>query len=246
MHPKTDILVLVHNQLPITQGFIRNLYKNTQNFNLIFLDNGSTDDTPELLKTGNWKVITSKENIGIIKGRNQLAKEVTSDYFVNLDNDQYVNEGWLESLFELMNKGNDVVGAEAWLLLPPDTKGLLTGPDKVYSRAYFPIKRCTKLDDTYSYVGCGGMLIKKSVYKTIGLFDEIYSPAYFEDPDFSWRCIKNGYKIAWDYNCKINHLANSTTNKQNLFNRNTQFLKSLSLFQEKWKPFYPGPFCTKK
>ena len=52
MLPRTDIICLVHNSLPVTRGFVKSLFANTSNFRLIFVDNGSTDDTPKFLKDG--------------------------------------------------------------------------------------------------------------------------------------------------------------------------------------------------
>jgi len=62
--PKFDIICLVHNKLPITRGFVKSIFAHTSNFQLIFVDNGSTDGTAEFLKKGaddnKWKVVTSQ------------------------------------------------------------------------------------------------------------------------------------------------------------------------------------------
>ena len=52
MTPRVDIICLVHNGLSITKGFVKALFENTSNFRLIFVDNGSTDGTPDFLKEG--------------------------------------------------------------------------------------------------------------------------------------------------------------------------------------------------
>jgi len=49
VNPKTDIVVLVHNSLPVTKGFIKHLFQNTENFRLIEVDNGSGAETAEYL-----------------------------------------------------------------------------------------------------------------------------------------------------------------------------------------------------
>jgi GT2 family glycosyltransferase len=241
MLPKVDICVLVHNQLNITKGFIDNLFQFTKSdFNLIFLDNGSTDGTNDFLKKSDkWKLITSKTNLGVINGRNELFNHVTSDFFINLDNDQYVCKGWLNKLFNTYEQGYDIVGCEAWLLSSPVHKKNIVFNGKSVEGSYFPIKKCNHVSEEFSYIGCGGMLIRTDIPKKIGLFDSIFNPAYFEDPDFSYNCIKNGYKLGWCYDCPINHLAHQTFNNQNLFNKNSQFYISWNKFKNKWKDFYP-------
>lgn len=243
MLPRTDIICLVHNQLHITKQFVKHLFNNTANFHLIFIDNDSTDGTDEFLNEGKknnrWEVISPGENLGVIKGRNLGAQHIKSDYFLNIDNDQLVQKGWLESLFQLMNR-NDIVGCEAWELMPPKSSGALVMNGQIVSdRSYFPYKHCKYPNDTFTYIGCGGCLIKKKVYDSIGLFDERFSPAYFEDPDFGFRAILAGFKLGWCHNCPIIHLEHQTFNTQQLFNKNTQFQKSWKAFRDKWSPYFP-------
>ncbi|KKL59937.1 hypothetical protein LCGC14_2210360, partial [marine sediment metagenome] len=99
---------------------------------------------------------------------------------------------------------------------------------------------CTNKRDRFTYIGCGGMLIKKKVYDDIGLFDEQFGPFYFEDPDFWFTAIQHGYKIGWSHNCPIEHLVHKTINNQCLSDKSTQFVKSWKLFQKKWYPYFPG------
>lgn len=245
MNETTDIICLVHNQLTITKGFVDHLFSNTDNFRLIFVDNGSTDETPEYLAEGaqanRWTVVSPGRNLGIIEGRNLGAQHIKTKYFVNIDNDQYVKKGWLDQLFDLINEGYDVVGCEAWMLHPPGSCGAVVIGNVTHGRAYYPFRRCTNSKERFAYIGCGGMLIKKDVYDQIGLFDERFSPAYFEDPDFCFRAIKAGYRLGWCPSCPVDHLAHQTMNSQSLFQKNAQFMKSWKAFIQKWHPYFPEP-----
>jgi len=249
MHPTTDIVCLVHNQLNVTKGFVRHLFANTKNFNLIFVDNNSTDGTTAWLEEGRqdhkWQVVTAfrddkRANLGVICGRNLGASFVTSDYFTNIDNDQYVEPGWLDALHQHMEKGYDVVGCEAWKLVPPNKGGgVVVVGGQTHKRSYFPYKRCINPKDDWTYIGCGGMLIKRAVYEEIGLFDERFSPAYFEDPDFCFRALLAGFKLSWCPESKITHLSHQTLNSQKLFEKNTQFVQSWTRFKDKWNGWFP-------
>ncbi len=246
MHPKVDIIVLVHNHWATTQGFIKHVFANTENFRLIFIDNGSTDETSEQLelgqRQGKWEVVSPGENLGVIGGRNLGAKHIESDFFLNIDNDQYPKKGWMDGLFDLLDEGYDIVGSEAWALLPPKSPGtIVVNNITIPDRSYFPHKHCSNPMDRFTYIGCGGMLIKTEIYEKIGLFDEIFSPAYFEDPDFCFRSIQSGFKLGWKHDCPINHLSHQTFNDQNLFDKNSQFVKSWMAFREKWFPYFPKP-----
>ena len=246
MHPRTDIIVLVHNRLDVTKSCIEHLFANTSNFRLVFVDNGSDSQTSNFLKEGEeknkWKVITSETNLGIIKGRNLGAKHVESDYFVNLDNDQFVGKNWLDQLHDLMSQGYDIVGADAWQLLRPGTKRTIVMNNQVTEDAsYFPHYHCSKRTDSFTYVGCGGSLMKKSARDDIGDFDENYGMCYFEDPDFCFRALKKGYKIGWSFDSKITHVGHQTMDHQKDYNKQAEFWQSWNYFKKKWHPYFPEP-----
>lgn len=246
-HPFTDIFCLVYNNRKVTEGFVKRLFQNTANFRLTFLDNGSTDDVKAFLaegaEEGRWKLLREEANLGIIKGRNKLMRGIEADYFVNIDNDQYVGPLWLEEQFKLMQKGYDITGVEAWCMMPPTSQGttVINGV-QCSSRAYLPFRRCQRPGEKFTYIGCGGTLIKRAVVDKIGLFDDRFSPAYFEDPDFVFRAIRAGFKPGWCRTSMIDHLAHQTIGSSHLFfDKNAQFLKSWNAFISKWKPYFPEP-----
>ncbi len=156
MTPRVDIICLVHNGLSITRGFVKSLFESTSNFRLVFVDNGSTDGTPEFLKNGEeqnkWEVVSPGKNLGVIEGRNLGAQYIESDFVINIDNDQYPHQGWLQGLFNLIDQGYDLVGPEAWELIPPKATGgaLIVGGQIVRDRTYFPHRQCKHFDEFFT------------------------------------------------------------------------------------------------
>jgi len=251
-HPLTDIIVLVHNRLDITKTFVDHLYKNTNDFRVLFVENGSTDNgaTKNFLselskKEENCNVIYSDKNLGVIGGRNLgaercFAKHPECEWFVNVDNDQFLGSDWLNQLHSIAEKDYSVVGADAWQLYKPNTDGAINmGGQLIHDRSYFPFKHCLNKRDKFTYVGCGGCLIKKEVYDKIGLFDLSENSMYFEDPHFSFKAAQNDIKYMWCYNCNINHIGHQTINTQKTYNKNEEFLKGWAAFKKKWYPYFP-------
>jgi GT2 family glycosyltransferase len=169
----------------------------------------------------------SNTNLGIVKGRNRAVETfLRFDRFIILDDDQMVGPGWLEPLQSKMEEGYDLVGHEAWRMIQPPNP-----------RAYWPFRKCHSRDEPYSYLGCGGQLVSRKLYDKIGLYDEQFNPAYFEDPDLSFRAVRSGFKITWTPS-NIEHVGHQTVNRQTLFNKTEQFSKSWHLFKQKWMPYY--------
>lgn len=230
---KVNILVLGHNSVDVTRKFFVSLYENTriEDFILTFIDNGSTDGTYEFVngtvgRLENINFYKSDINLGVIRGRNK-AYEIASrysdmEYVIILDNDQFVKENWLEEHIDYLEKNQyDIVGAEAWQM----------------RKDFYPFKKIKNKNEYFTYVGCGGSLIKNCVIKDIGLFDEQFNPCYFEDPDFTFRAINAGYSVAWNPDMKIIHLPHQTLG--NVKDKNQKFLESFMKFRKKWEGYNP-------
>lgn len=234
----TDIIVLVHDAFDCTKQFCEFIGAHTRDYRLCLWDNGSTDHrTIDFLKAGaeqgKWELHIETANLGIVTGRNRAVKHfLKADQFVIIDNDQFVRSGWLDALSTKLNDGFDIVGPEAWRLIPP----ALTGARPANS--YYPYRHCTNPDEHFCYIGCGGQLIRRSVYEAIGLYDEQFNPAYFEDPDYCFRAVQYGFRLGWVPNAPILHVGKTTTSRQTLFSQGSQFRRSLLKFQQKWYPYY--------
>jgi GT2 family glycosyltransferase len=228
---ETSIIVLSHNAVDITKEFIKTLYNHTDpnKFNLIMIDNASSDGAVEFLSDylkdlNNSILISNSENLGVIGGRNQgynISSELDdkSKYILFIDNDQFVKEGWLEHHISVLERGYDIVGVEAWQM----------------SKTFLPILHIQKLNCYFNYVGCGGMIVKKEVFEKIGILDERFNPCYFEDPDFVFRSYDAGFKIGWNMKAKIVHMPHQTLGKLNPQEKTNKFIKSLNEFRNKWK-----------
>lgn len=226
-HPKTAILVLSYNGLSVTKRFFSHLYENTQNFQVVMVDNGSTDGSVEYLtalskEKNDFLFTPNPTNLGVINGRNYAYEiyrkmEDRAPYLIFLDNDQFVQPGWLEQHHSAMSQGRaDLVGVEAWVM----------------SKTFMPIKRCTRSFEPWTYIGCGGMMVKEAVAQKIGMFDEQFNPCYFEDPDYCFRAIDAGFKLFWNHAARVIHQPHQTLGLNP--RRKQNFLESGAKFRKKW------------
>lgn len=198
MRNKLSIITLTYNKLnEATKPFLKSLYASMQNesdFELILVDNGSTDGTVEFLKDfasrkSNVKVIYNSENLGFSKGCNQGADAAQYDYIAFLNNDILLPSGWQDDLFEIFEKE-----PEAGLISPFQIEGSEYSEwmyPKVSERM-FNKRSCDYKLAISSHFSC--VMTKKTLFYKIGKFDENFTPAYFEDDDLSWRYLFAGYK----------------------------------------------------
>jgi GT2 family glycosyltransferase len=223
---EVDLIVLSYNGLGASKKFLEHFSANTNQeiCRLIWIDNGSSDGSKEFLNDYFEKNLKNAVNKGVIGGRNlgyKISQEINGrssphKYLMFLDNDQYVYENWLEHHLKILNSGYDLVGVEAWQL----------------NDWYMPMRKISHINETFSYVGCGGMIIRREATDKIGMFDERFNPAYFEDPDFCFKAYDAGFKIGWNCKAKIVHMPHQTLGVSP--ERQKIIISSHSKFRAKW------------
>jgi GT2 family glycosyltransferase/Flp pilus assembly protein TadD len=252
----TSVIILTFNQLEYTKRCIESIFKHTkETFELIVVDNGSTDGTVEYLESEvnvqntkisgqrsevRIKIIKNKENLGFAAGNNQGMAVARGEYILLLNNDVVVTPGWLDRMIACLERHPQIgiVGPRSNYVSGPqlvssvsynvDTLKGLTG----YS-ADFAAENAGKATSILRVVGfC--MLIKRSVIEKIGGMDERYGLGNFEDDDFSLRAAFVGFESWVAEDCFIHHFGSRT-----FAGAKIDFRKSLQMnweiFKKKWE-----------
>jgi len=114
---KPVIMMVTYNRLELTKRTFEGALKNAGcNYNLIVVDNGSTDDSVEWICDNSKDiayidkcvVISTGKNKGIANGRNKCLKIMStdfndSDYLCTLDNDVILPDNWLKDCCDVLS-----------------------------------------------------------------------------------------------------------------------------------------------
>lgn len=109
---KISVIIVTYNRKKyLVRSLESILSQSFSNFELILVNNGSTDGTGELCrkyteKDSRIKVINIKENRGASRGRNMGVDAASSEYITIVDDDDYCQNGMLEHLFNLADEYN--------------------------------------------------------------------------------------------------------------------------------------------
>lgn len=188
---KLSIITLTLNKLEYTKKFIKSLFEYTKDFELIIVDNGSTDGTVEYLESlDNIKLIKNGENKGFSDGNNQGIAIAEGEYIGFLNNDILLYPNWFEECEKVFNKEN------AAFVSPRHVNPHYDITDENNYIKYFKNFHY-KQDYEKSFDECvfSCVLTKKCVLNEIGNFDEKFYPAFFEDNDIKYRAIEAGYDV---------------------------------------------------
>jgi len=107
-----SIIVSIRNQYAMNSLFLESLKKYTYHpFEIIVIDNGSTDNSVKLFESFGAKVIRNKENYSYPYCQNQGVKIAEYDLFAFFNNDIIVSKDWDKILVEKLKQENlDVAG----------------------------------------------------------------------------------------------------------------------------------------
>lgn len=213
---KSSLIILTYNELEEgTIPCVESIYKYTEisDFELIIVDNCSTDGTQDYLKKlkeqyTNVKIQLNEQNKGFAAGINDGLKLADGEFLFILNNDIMVTPDWLNKLVEPL-KNNPETG-----LIGPITNS--SGNEQC---VYFEnLDKNNYIELTSEYTDsqkgelyytkrlaffCVGM--KRDVFDKVGFLDENFGIGWFEDDDYCLRVLDAGYKIAIAEDCFIYH-----------------------------------------
>ena len=234
----TSIIMLTCNKLEYTIKAVESIRKYTDKgtYEIIVIDNASTDNTVEWLKKqDDLKLILNKENLGFPKGCNQGIEVATGTEILLLNNDVIVTPKWLQNMVKTLYS-NDKYGAvgpvtnsapgQEIAISYKEEEEINDFANEVFRKFKNKITKKIKL------VGfC--LLIRKKILDKIGVLDEIFSPGNYEDDDLSIRILLEGYDLILCESVFIHHFG-SVSFKKKVVAFNTLLNKNKEKFNEKW------------
>ena len=181
---------------------------------ITIVDDASTDDTIEYLRREfpQVRVMPLSRHCGFPATVNAGAFASSSDIILLINNDTIPHGPVLRPLLE--HFADPEVAAVSARVLKWDAKSLDVGRRmRTFERGL--ISGVGGNEDfprvSFTFFASGGaMAFSRHRFIELGGFDELYSPGYVEDTDFSYRAWKRGLKIVWDPRSTFLHMGSAT------------------------------------
>ncbi|MCE9562622.1 MAG: glycosyltransferase, partial [Planctomycetes bacterium] len=240
-----SIVVLCCNELAYTKQCFDSVIRHTHTpYELIMIDNGSTDETLAYLtkfstRTGprHITLIHNDTNLGFTRGCNQGIAHSQGQYVVLLNNDTIVSPNWLSDLIQ----GLEAAGPKAGMIGP--VSNATAAPQQI-AIDYTEISRVDEFaarrrrehglpTRTVDRLAGFCLVIRRSVLDRIGSLDERFGVGFFDDFDLCVRTREAGFDLLLAPGVFVHHFLNRTFVGQKI-DIPKQFQANFERFVEKW------------
>ncbi len=229
-------------------------------WNVVVLDNGSTDGTGEWLRRTHpgVRLVESRVNLGFCGGYNRLIDAVDGDAVALLNNDTRPQPQWLAALVEGLRTAPKDVAAVSGRIVDWQGERLDFGRGvRTFDGHAFQLDfrrplseaRAPRDGEEVAFACGGNMLIRRRSFQQAGGFDPAFF-AYLEDVDLGWRLWSGGERIVCAPEAVVHHRSSATSDLLGHFNRGFLFERNAFLVAHKnyedglWQQVMPAVLLT--
>jgi GT2 family glycosyltransferase len=199
------IVIPVFNNWFATERCLRSIQRTTDSHlaDIVVVNDGSTDNTlTQLERFPNVRVINTSVNIGFTKACNFAFENLKDyDFIYLLNNDTEVLNGFISDSLALMKTHPKAALVGSTLIFTDGTLqecgGIVWSDGTAHNfgrgRSLGPIE--FRFSRRVDYCSGAGVLIRNDLLNRVGLFDERFAPAYYEDTDLSFKLRDIGYEV---------------------------------------------------
>ncbi|MDE7312287.1 MAG: glycosyltransferase [Eubacterium sp.] len=244
-NPQVSIVIPVFNQFAYTYACLKSILEHTKDavaYEVIIADDCSTDDTVRIKElVHNVRVIRNQKNLKFLKNCNHAAESARGRYLVFLNNDTQVQEHWLEPLTELLDE-HETAGMAGARLVYADGRlqeagGIIweDGSAWNYGNGSDPQAPEYNYVKEVDYLSGAAIIVRTSLWKEIGGFDERFAPAYYEDTDLACEVRKRGYQVLYQPLSVVVHFEGQSNGTDISKGQKSYQAVNQKKFYEKWK-----------
>lgn len=242
---KVAIVILNWNGAAMMRRFLPSVIEHSQDVaDIVVADNASSDDSLQLLRDEfpTVRTIVLDKNYGFAEGYNRALKQVDNEYYMLLNSDVEVTEGWLDKLVEFMDAHPEAAACQP-KLRAEHTRDMFeyAGASGGYLDRYgYPFCRGRifdtvekdhgQYDDVAEVLWATGaaLMIRRADYWDAGALDGRFF-AHCEEIDLCWRLCSFGRKIYCVPQSVVYHVGGGTLPKGNPMKTYLNFRNNLTM-----------------
>ncbi len=204
-YPKVSVVVASYNGARTLKTCLDSLARlNYPNYEVILIDDGSTDRTPEIVQLHPAIHYIRQPNLGLSAARNTGIAASTGEIVAFTDSDCRADEDWLHHMIGDLISGG-FVGIGGHNFLPPEDSSVAAA---VLVSPGGPAHVMLTDREAEHVPGCNMAFFKHALVE-VGGFDPVFRRAG-DDVDVCWRLLEQGYRIGFSPAGFVWHYRRST------------------------------------
>ena len=228
--PNLSVVVLAWNKLELTRRCVDSIRSGTSgDYELIVVDNGSTDGGADFAADAADKAVINSENLGFAAGNNSGLAVASGTYVAFVNNDTVLPAGWDNSLTEILD-----TQLQTGMVLPAVTA------------AGNPVTVRTEPGETVDVLLPFGefpsgvvVVMRTSQIEALGGWNEDYERASGEDLDLAFTVWAHGLDVVVDTRVLVEHASQASMKE--LPGLTALYRKNLERFLDRWDAGPDGP-----
>jgi GT2 family glycosyltransferase len=228
--PRVTVVVCTHNGGRTLFQCLRGLqYLDYPNFEVIVVDDGSTDNSAEIAGKFDVRLIRTP-NLGLSSARNTGWEEATGELVAYIDDDAYPDPHWLRYLARSFQKSShSAIGGPN---VPPPGDGLTA--ECIANSPGGPTHVLLSDDIAEHIPGCN-MAFRRDCLRSLGGFDPQFRVAG-DDVDICWRVQERGWTIGFSPAALVWHHRRGSLKAY--WKQQIGYGKAEALLEKKWPEKY--------
>jgi len=219
--PKVSVIIPTYNRKDIVCETIDSVLSQTcKDYEIIVVDDGSTDDTKSVLARYGDKILyIYQENMGLSSARNTGIRNMCGEYIALLDSDDIWFPKKLEKQIQLLEENPDIalVSCRSEVI---DSKGTHAGSYKPSNYQSLDFNGLL----VANHIVVSSVIVRKNILEDVGLFDETLRS--YEDVDL-WLRILLKYKIFYSEDVLVKYRISPDALSRDMFKIYQYQIKSL-------------------
>jgi GT2 family glycosyltransferase len=224
-----SIVIVCRNNRSYLEPCLESLYGSgsKSRFEVLVVDNGSTDGTQEMLraKFPAVQIIQNHSNLGLSKASNQGIQAAQGRHILLLNDDTIVNGPSLDAMVEFLDSHPEAGGVGGQLLNPDRTiqscyNGFSTLREEFlvatrlgeFRWQGYPAIMTDKRVRVVGWIGSACLMLRRSALDQVGLLDEEYF-IYGDEADLQYRLMRAGWKVFYLPHASTIHYGGRSMNR---------------------------------
>ncbi len=209
---KVAVVILNWNGEKLLPQFLPSVieHSNIEGVEVIVADNASEDASIKIMQEQfpQIRIIELEKNYGFARGYNEALKQVEAEYYLLLNSDVEISEGWLSPLIDLMDRDKSVAACGPKILDYKkkthfeyagavggfiDKYGFPFCRGRIFTSVEEDLGQYDDIREVFWVSGCA-MMVRADKYWELDGFDNDFF-AHMEEIDFCWRLKLRGNKV---------------------------------------------------